>query len=140
MTDLDARLDNWKQCLKDRPHYKRAMSLEGNYKEPPVTKEMLDILVKQGEVFEKTAAARLSPNEIDALAIERAVISLPEKHRKVIVHEYMYPHKLHNDWFYKTCKTIGIGRSHDVFNEYLHQSKKMLCNLLHFNETKRILS
>lgn len=127
--DLDARIENWRICFKDRQQYKTTGSLEGNYKEPPVTKEMLELIGNQ--TFEVQARAKVALDINDAIKVEKAVINLPDKHKKVFVTQVMYPYLLINSRFYKTCQIIGISRKEEVFNDYLKDAKIMLHNLLH---------
>jgi hypothetical protein len=115
MIDIEARLRNWQAWGKDKPHYQRCKSLEGNYKAPPVW----EAPKLKSEVDIK-----------DALIIERCVIKLPEKNKMVLVVDVMYPHLLINERFAKTCTIIGISRKTEVFSDYLKQSKIMLRNLL----------
>lgn len=116
MIDIEARLNNWQSWGKDRAHYKRCMSLEGNYKAPPVweappLKTHIDIN--------------------DAKILEDSIITLPKKYKEVLVVQYMYPYLLINERFAKTCTIIGISRKSEVWNDYLKQSKLILANLLH---------
>jgi len=115
MTDLEPRLINWKLVFKDKPQYQRAKSLEGNYKAPPVW---------------EAPALKHTPDLNDAILIEKMVIQLPEKHKMVLVTQYMYPYLLINSGFAKTCTKIGISRKSEVFEEYLAQSKNIILNLL----------
>jgi hypothetical protein len=112
--DLESRLLNWQSWGKDRAHYQRCMSLEGNYKpefpHPPKLKADVDI--------------------IDAKLVEDNVITLPKKYKEVLVVQYMYPYLLINERFNKTCNIIGISRKSEVWNDFLKQSKIILQNLL----------
>lgn len=130
MSDIEARLENWRICLKDTAKYSKAMSLEGNYKEPPLTKEQKDILEKSGQTFESAPNARAVKDLKDAFIVERAVIKLPHKHGLVLVCDYMYSYLLINGKFNRTCNAIGISRKPEVFADYLSQAKIMLRNLL----------
>ena len=130
MTDIESRLENWRICLKDTAKYNKAMSLEGNYKEPPLTKEQKELLEKTGQTFESKTSARAVKDLKDAFIVERAVIHLPKKHGLVLVCDYMYHYLLVNGRFNATCNNIGISRKYEVWEEHLKDAKKMLSNLL----------
>ncbi len=115
MTDIEARLNNWQAWGKDKLHYQKCKSLEGNYKPPPVW---------------EAPHLRTEIDLKDALEIERAVIKLPEKHKMVLVTAYMYKHLLINGRFNKTCNIIGISRKAEVFDDYLAKAKLMVENIL----------
>jgi hypothetical protein len=66
----------------------------------------------------------------DAIVVEKVIIGLPDKHKRVLVVQYMYPYLLVNSSFAKTCKIIGIGRKSEIFDEYLKNAKQMVHNLL----------
>lgn len=106
------------------------MSLEGNYKEPPLTKEQKEYLEQTGQIFESKVRAKLVKDLKDALEVERAVIKLPDKHKKVLVCDYMYHYLLINRRFNKTCNNIGISRKHEVWEDYLAKAKLMVENIL----------
>jgi hypothetical protein len=125
MTDIEQRLNNWRLCFKDKPHYKRTASLEGNYKPPPVW---------------EAPSIKIPIDLNDALVIEKAVTALPDKHKMVLVVSTMYPYLLINSAFYKTCHIIGISRRPEVFDDYLKKSKIMLANILHSRESERTLT
>ena len=126
--NIDARIENWRLYFKDRPRISKIGSLESNYKEPPVTKEMLDALKDQ--VFEVKLSVRPSIDVNDAIKVEKAIIKLPMKYKMVLVVNEMYPYYLHGSNFRKTCKTIGISIDNTVFDSYLLKSKIMLENIL----------
>ena len=133
MSDIEARLDNWRICLKDTAKYSKAMSLEGNYKEPPLTKEQKDILEKSGQTFESAPNAKAVKDLKDAAIVESAIIQLygeSRKHCLVLVCDYMYSYLLINGKFNKLCNRIGISRKPEVFADYLSQAKIMLKNIL----------
>jgi hypothetical protein len=127
--DLELRINNWRLVFKDKPQYRKAGSLEGNYVEK-LTKEQEEELKKQSQVFERRATPRPSLDLNDAIQVERAVISIPMKHKMVLTVSVMYPYLLYNDNFYKTCRIIGISRKTEVFDHFLQQSKHMLENIL----------
>jgi hypothetical protein len=113
--NIDERLNNWQSWGKDKAHYQRCMSLEGNYKPPPVW---------------HAPALKVEVDINDAKLVENSVITLPKKYKEVIVVQYMYPYLLINERFNKTCNIIGISRKADVWNDFLKQSKIILQNLL----------
>ena len=117
---IESRLNNWQAWGIDKPHYQRCKSLEGNYKAPPVW---------------EAPALRTEIDLNDALKIERCVIQLPQKHKMVLVTQYMYKYLLINERFNVTCNKIGISRKHEVFDDYLAKSKDMLANLLRKSES-----
>ena len=131
MTDIDSRLENWRICLKDTAKYNKAMSLEGNYKEAPLTKEQKEYLEQTGQTFEAKTRAKPVKDLKDAFIVERAVIHLPEKHKLVLVCNYMYSYLLINGIYNKTCNAIGISRKAEVFDDYLKKAKLMVENNLH---------
>jgi DNA-directed RNA polymerase specialized sigma54-like protein len=113
--DIESRINNWREWGRDKPHYQRCKSLEGNYKPPPIwhaPKPKFNIDLK------------------DALTVERCVIRLPHKHKMVIVVNEMYPQYLINEHFARTCTKIGISRKPEVFADYLANAKIILRNLL----------
>lgn len=125
---IENRLENWRICFKDKPQYHKTKSLEGNYKEPPQTKE-------EGEQEGYDAPTQAKPvlDINDAIKVERAVVSLPLKHKLVLVCNYMYPYLLTNNRFTKTCTVIGISRKAEVFDDYLKKAMLMVENKLNRN-------
>jgi hypothetical protein len=113
--DLEARLLNWQAWGKDRAKYQRCLSLEGNYKPPPVW---------------HAPALKVEVDIIDAKLVEDYIITLPKKYKEVLVVQYMYPYLLINERFNDTCNIIGISRKSHVWNDFLKQSKIILQNLL----------
>jgi hypothetical protein len=132
--DLELRINNWRLVFKDKPQYRKAGSLEGNYVEK-LTKEQEEELKKQSQVFERRATPRPSLDINDALKIERAVIELPVKHKMVLVVNVMYPYLLINNTYYQTCRIIGISSAKGIYDSYLEKSMHMLDNILHKNHT-----
>jgi hypothetical protein len=125
---IDERIDNWRRCFKDRPRNYKTGSLEGNYKEPPVTAEILEVL--KGQVFEKVTVSRQTIDLNDAILVEQAVISLPLKNKLVLVCNEMYPYLLNGSHFRRTCKAIGISINNDAYDNYLKNAKLMLDDIL----------
>lgn len=128
MSDIENRIENWRICFKDNHQSFKTGSLEGNYKQPPVTKEMLELV--KDEVFENVVTARHTIDINDAIKVERAVIDLPTKYKMVLVVDTMYKYLLNGSHFRKTCKIIGISIDSAVFDDYLKKAKTMLENSL----------
>jgi hypothetical protein len=127
---IDNRLENWRICFKDKPQYNKTKSLEGNFKE---TEKRTDELGNEIEGYDAPTQSKPVLDLNDALRIERAVIKLPDKHKLVLVCNYMYPYLLTNNRFPKTCTIIGISRKAEVFDDFLKKSKTMLENILNRN-------
>lgn len=126
--DIEARIENWRICFKDNHHSFKTGSLEGNYREPQITKEMLELV--KDEVFENKVTAKRTIDINDAIKVERAVIALPIKYKMVLVVDTMYHYLLNGSHFRKTCKIIGISIDSAVFDDYLKKAKIMIENSL----------
>lgn len=126
--NIDNRIENWRLCFKDSPRNLKTGSLESNYKQPTVTKEIIEAL--KNEVFEVKVATIPFLDINDAIKVEGAVIQLPKKHKLVLVCQTMYPYLLNGGNFRKTCKIIGISIDNTIFDAFLLESKIKLEILL----------
>ena len=133
---IDELIENWRLAFKDRPQYSKTKSIEGGYKDPPISKEIKAYLEANGEVFETSTYTKPPINLKLAIDIEKSVIKLPMKYKLVLVCDTMYPYLLINQKFPRTCMAIGISRKKEVFDDYLKQSKIMLWNI--FNKIHNI--
>jgi hypothetical protein len=115
MTDIEALLLNWQAWGKDKAKYQRCMSLEGNYKPPPIW---------------HAPALKVEVDINSAKALEDLIITLPKKYKEVLAVQYMYSYLLINERFAKTCTIIGISRKAEVWDDYVKQAKIILMNLL----------
>jgi hypothetical protein len=94
---------------RDDPHYRVTASLEGRYKCPQCWEE-------------KQINAAI--DTIDALAVERVVIRLPDINKAILKYSYFTPYIALNGW----CRKNRVRA--DQFELELARSIKMVDNLL----------
>ena len=116
MTDIESRLNNWARWGRPQTQYRRTYSLEGRY------------IPEAGDVFEEKKAV-IPIDMRDAVILEKIIVQLPTKHRKVIVYSWVYPWTVKNDrLFYKVCRLCGVRPS--LFERYENEAKNMVKKLL----------
>lgn len=101
------RLDNWKRAFKDHPHYRVTASLEGRYRSPQCWEEK-----KVNSIIDT----------IDALAIERVIIQLPDINKAILKYNYFTPYIALQGWCRKNKVRV------DQFEIELNRSIRMVDN------------
>jgi hypothetical protein len=109
LEDTKERLDNWKRWAITKPHYRVTMSLEGRYKCPQCWEER-----------QPTTIVDIN----DAIAVERAIISLPKHNLAIIKYTYLTPFIALNGW----CRKNRVRA--DQFEFEVARSIMMIRNIL----------
>lgn len=106
--DLHARIENWRNWVIDRPNYRHTHSIEGRYRSPQCWEPVGPSVVV--DIW-------------DAIAVEKAIVRLPEAHRIVVIGHHLYradPRAI--------CRRAGVNWH--GFDEHLRRAETMLRNSL----------
>lgn len=116
LLEVRERLDNWATHYKDRVAQRVTMSLEGRYK---------------GEHSETNIIASLVDVN-DAIVLEKAIISLPEKQRNIIKYAYLKRISIKDKPytnFNVVCRKLGINqRDYEQEDKKAHYMVKNILN------------
>jgi len=108
--DIDQRLENWQRAFREHRNYRVTPSLEGRYKSP----QHWDAREPKVEV-----------NMIDALAVERAAVGMPQPYKAILKFEYFQKYFMP---IQRLCKKYAIRISY--YDIELDKAKRMIINRL----------